>query len=543
MHNKIKHQRVRSTHTTVGLYSFVFAGKISVLAVLLLFVSFLIQPFHQALANESEPVEESVIADDVQPQEQESTEIANSQDDNDVTGDDSAITSEQNLDKENNGQENTEAIIDTSSQDDVDVLVEPESDPAEADSGGEEVLEPDPDIPIDEIPITATSSGESTTTPQSDGGDVVVSDDSEDVTVEPVPKAPTEYVITDENYYQFSKQSCVAVGEGTYHCSNNTDSVIDTDAVVFADKDKEEGDMEIFLRTVSGRVEQLSSNTLDDTSPHFDAESMKVVWQSLIDGRQQIIVYDLDEGEESQLTFSRNNNMEPKISKEGIVWQAWDGNDWEIMYFDGKYTDQITDNSSQDVAPVIEDGYILWSILGSNSQEAKVYSLDSGETLTITGHEGGSIVNPRFVLVYDTKFENGDVITQGFDPATGLSAPISAEPVSEPIKIPDVDPIGEIRALIQNKSSQKEDGGLDGVKTDNPEGDLGLMASSSATSSDTLNLKQIDMDVITEAPIFDNNFELTDYDLVIASDYLATSTNSKVNENFINNSSASSTQP
>src|SRR5690606_27206597 len=128
------------------------------------------------------------------------------------------------------------------------------------------------------------------------------------------------------------------------------------------------------------------------------------------------ILYDITEDEESQLTFSRTNNMEPKISRDGVVWQAWDDNDWEIMYFDGDFTTQITDNEVQDVAPVIEDGYVLWTILGRNTQEAKVYSLESGQTRTITGHDGGVIQNPRFVLVYDTKYDNGDIVTQGFDP-------------------------------------------------------------------------------------------------------------------------------
>ncbi len=542
MHNKVKHQRIRSTHTTVGLYSFVFAGKISVLAVLLLFVSFLIQPFHQVFANENLPVETAAVADSVEPQELISTEVPPPVE---ITQTGTSSISEPNYEQSigtslNNDESSTDSgqvLVDNG------VELEPESAPAEDDSGGNQSDIPDPDIPIKEIVDDDTaSSSEATTTPQDNRGDIVVVEETQNL-VDNISSGQPQQVSTDENYYQFGKQSCAAIGDGTYHCSVNTDSDVNTDAVVFAEKDKAEGDMEIFLRTASGRVEQLTNNAFDDTSPHFDAESMQVVWQSLIDGRQQIIVYDLDKGEETQLTFARSNNMEPKASKDGIVWQAWDDNDWEIMFFDGKYTDQLTENLAQDVTPVIEDGYVVWSILGNNNQEAKVYSIHSGETLTITGHEGGSVVNPRFVLVYDTKFENGDVVTQGFDPATGLSAPISAKPAPEPVKIPDVDPIGEIRALIQNKSSQKEHAAADGVKADNSDGDLGIIGTSSATSSDILNLKQPNLDTTVVSPLVDTNFELTDYDLVIASKYIATSTTSKVNNIFLEDSSASSTQP
>ncbi|MCA9363110.1 hypothetical protein KC851_02215, partial [Candidatus Kaiserbacteria bacterium] len=337
-------------------------------------------------------------------------------------------------------------------------------------------------------------------------------------------------LVTEENYFQFSKQSCVAVGDGTFHCSNKSVVPVDTDNAVFADKDAD-GDMEIYMRTTKGELKQLSDNDYDDTAPHLDLVSMRVVWQRMIQGRYQVISYDLETRQESQLTFSRTNNMDPKSSKEGIVWQAWDGNDWEIMFFDGEITDQITDNDIQDVTPVIEDGYILWSILGGEKSEARVYSLESGEIMTITGHEGGAVANPRFVLVYDTKFDNGDVVTQGFDPETGLSAPIAAKPADLPFDIPESDPVGEIRALIQNKSTQK-DKDVVTIKATSGDGELDL-ATSTATSSDTLNISNPSLDDIIDSgsPTTTEEFVLTDFDLVITK--TASSAPSEINEKLI----------
>lgn len=340
----------------------------------------------------------------------------------------------------------------------------------------------------------------------------------------------TRQLVTEENYYQFSKQSCVAVGDGTFHCTTKDPISLDPDAAIYAEQDAE-GDMEIYLRTSKGDIKQLTDNSYDDSSPAVDFASMRAVWQRLIDGRYQIISYDLETRTESQLTFSRTNSMEPKVSKEGIVWQAWDGNDWEIMFFDGTYTDQITNNDAQDVTPVIEDGYVLWSILGGEKQEARVYSLETGEMMTITGHEGGAVANPRFVLVYDTKFDNGDVVTLGFDPVTGLAQPVSAQPAELPFDIPEPDPVGEIRALIQNKSNQKDKEVVTELITDTDK-DLNL-AGATGTTSDTLVLDtEIDLEdeeaATTTPPA--PALELTEFDLVITKE--ASSTQSVINRPF-----------
>jgi hypothetical protein len=377
---------------------------------------------------------------------------------------------------------------------------------------GDDLSPPEPEIP----PESESPSDDDVDVPDTNTEEL---EETLEEAEDQVPATSTEMVVrveplvSEENFYQFSKQSCVAVGEGAYHCTNKDVSEIDLQSVAYAERG-EDGNMEIFLRTSKGKVKQLTDNTFDDTSPHYDAESMRVVWQRLIDGRQQIILFDIMEDEEAQLTFSKTNNMEPKVSDAGIVWQAWDENDWEIMLFDGTYTEQLTENEAQDVAPVIQDGYVLWNVLGGDEQQARVYSLDTKETTSIVGHEGGSIINPRFVLVYDTQFDNGDVVTQSFDPSTGLSEPIAAKPAPEPVNIPQTDPTGEIRALITNKSQKDE---LE-VGSDVPNAD-DTNASSTDSTPGTLNLAGASSSAPTAdiAPVIPEftPIELTEYDLVI----------------------------
>ena len=622
------------TVSSVRLYSVVFLSRKISLVVILLFMSFLIQPVHQAFANEAEAevnptslpaevenqlpdVEEDIsaskpevvekqtvdleedVVDEVETQVtqfeegnsdveeiSENTEAVAQDDDlNTVEVDEQFNTQGETSSSSENVADDNQSQVETNNASTTEETVDG-ADPDHSSAGGsggssDSTDETETASSTDEI----ASSTDEVVTEIEDDVDSISNDDEENNTVEEnVDNSPsdsdnndnntdsspqeddliddeaiengvnnlvdevvnevvnlTRQLVTEENYYQFSRQSCAPVGDGTFHCTMKTDLPYDSDSAVYAERD-EDGDMEIYLRTSKGDIKQLTDNDYDDSSPDVDLASMRVVWQRLIDGRYQIISYDLEEREETQLTFSRNNSMEPKVSKEGIVWQAWDGNDWEVLYFDGQFTDQITTNELQDVTPVIEDGYILWSVLGGKDAEARVYSLETGEILTISGHEGGAVTNPRFVLVYDTKFDNGDIVTQSFDPVTGLAKPIAAKPTELPFDIPEPDPIGEVRALIQNKSTDK-DKQVVTVHAPDTDSDLNL-ASTSATSTDTLNLNGLDdaFDIATTTDVVD--FELTEFDLVITNS--ATSSNSAMNKKFevvdVPDQTASSTQ-
>lgn len=458
-------------HRQAWLYSAVYAGRFSTLLVLLLFCAFLTQPLHQALASEPAPSESPTpVAADVQPQVQESPPVEES-----PPPDASP----------------PEPSINTPPPEPVD-QTGASSSPAESDNPSPAQ---NPDEQADTDVATTSDLALSQQDPNSSSTEVV----------------KIQSLVTDENYYQFTKQSCVEVGGGVYHCTSRKEEVDNSQSVVYSERDAG-GDMEIFLKTSKGSVKQITDNDYDDTSPNYDAESMRIVWQRQVDGRSQIVEYDIMDDKEIQLTYSKTNSMEPKVSKSGVVWQAWDNNDWEVMFFDGSYTEQITNNDSQDVAPVIQDKYILWNVLGGNEQQARVYSLDTKETVPIQGYEGGAIVNPRFVLVYDTQFANGDVVTQTFDPATGLSKPVAAKPGPAPVQIPNTDPTGEIRALITGKT-QKDEKDMGAVQTDDSGAGDG---NGTISGPGVLNLSASSTDAILAPAIATTtDFELTEYDLVI----------------------------
>ena len=507
--------------TQIWVYRVVHGTRLSVVAILLLFLSFLVQPFHQAYAQEAlnletetEDVDVANFASDVREQQSDTTantEVVEESEETtpatevpdsdevvpslvadlsdvstapisptntfestiDVTGTSTATTTNPVAPTNSNNSNAVTGSTDAATTTNPGVVTPVSTTTSTTTNPGTNINSDNSDINentdpsenADDQETNSNSGGSDESQDTVDTNDTDQTENSADQEELEDRVVEARSVTTNDNFYQFSRQSCVAVGDGTYHCSINTDEKIDANSTVYA-AIGESKTSEIFLRTKRGEVIQVTDNDTEDTAPFYDPESLQVVWQRAIGGRQQIISYDILSQEETQLTFSRTNNMEPKVSEAGIVWQAWDGNDWEVMYFDGDYTEQITDNLAQDVTPVIEDGYILWTVLGEKEQKARVYSIADKEILTIEGHDGGAIANPRFILVYDTLFDNGDVVTKGFDPVTGLSAPIAAKPAPAPLEIPTPDPIGEVIALVQNKSSNEDE--LLDVETDDP---------------------------------------------------------------------------
>ena len=289
-------------------------------------------------------------------------------------------------------------------------------------------------------------------------------------------------VTNNSNRHQFAESECVVVEDGAFYCVKDQETVSIEVDTAYVDTDAD-GDREIYLKRDRSDL-QLTNNTYEDAAPYYDAESGVVVFHRLIGGRYQIIVYDLERRTESQLTDTPENNMQPTAADGYVVWQRWRGGDWEIALFDGSTTTIITDNSYHDVAPSIRNGYVIWSTLNSGTEKMlSVYDLTTGRSSLINDPEGGHVENPRFVLVYDTTFENGDVITKQYDPVTGNISPLGSKPAPLPTDLPEPEPGGETRAIVRNKSSDPED--ITPEPTDRRAGRGGGSTAASTTASTT----------------------------------------------------------
>lgn len=284
----------------------------------------------------------------------------------------------------------------------------------------------------------------------------------------------------EKSYYQFGRNDCVAVGDGSFYCGSTTKDVEDSTDSIFAAPDKD-GDLEIYLN-LNGELSQLTDNNEDDAAPYYDPVSNSVVWHRLSQNdRYQIITLDLDSGEESQITHDAVNNMEPSRYGDYIVWQRW-VNNWEIILYDGSTTTQLTKNDIHDIAPSVNQNYVVWKTIVGDTQKIITYDLLSGKTQTLTETtDSDAVANMRLLYVFDSYTDTGDVITSGFDPKTGTLVPLNTIPTRLPDTLPKSDQTGETRALIQSKVT----GDREVVKfNDDGNNDLAKIASTTATQTD-----------------------------------------------------------
>ena len=346
--------------------------------------------------------------------------------------------------------------------------------------------------------------------------------DSEATQPDSVPVEVAATLINDENRFQFSATQCVSVGNGSYYCSNRTVGDGLTEEAVFV-APGESGFQDIWLRTTR-EIRNISNSQYDDGAPHFDSRSETVVWHSNRDGRWQIVSHDVRRGTTEILTNNSVNDMQPTRSGEVTVWQRWQQDAWQIVVHQDGEERILTNTTQHNIAPSINGQYVIWNTTNEQGERRiAVYDLETDLVSYIADTEGGRISNPRFVLVYDTTLPSGDVITQGFDPETGLVTPLSAIPAAPPPDIPSPDPLEETRALLQYKQQQEGE-----VKTvSQPEADskssaqidadIDIEPVSSTGTASTTALDDIDLASPTEP------LALSEYDLVVTP-YVASTT-------------------
>lgn len=345
-----------------------------------------------------------------------------------------------------------------------------------------------------------------------------IADTATSTEVAEIPEGETvelSAITNDQNRFVFGKSECVSAGDETFYCTKGVpDAAPVHEDRVFSAVDTD-GDKEIYTERNSV-ISKITDNDVDDDAPYFDELSNTIVWHRLIEGRYQVISYNIAESKETQITHDRFNNMEPHRYGKTTVWQGWVGNDWEIMMLEGDELTMLTDNTTHDITPSINGDHIVWQSFEGDAWKMKVYDIRTKEIHTIEDAQGGSIENPRFVLVYDTKLETGDVETRGFNLETGEVVSLGAKPATVPEDIPDPDQTGEKRAIVspviqpKTKIDESDDNGDDSTGGEPPvdsdaihEGDLvipQLTIDDEGSATTTQSSTSTERDLIIHAP-------------------------------------------
>lgn len=432
------------------IYRVVYGSRCIALATLVLLCAFLLQPVHRAFANESEPTDAEVLFLEGVLSDDESAAIP----DSDAV--EVLPLATENISDVSEATPSAD-VTDTETAD----AVEPE--PV---SGG--------DATTTETTETAATTSDIVFDNETAGlapSDFTATTTAVDPEATSSDAQPAVFTVESDTHVSFNKDDCTVVSDGSYYCKTAEEPAQQDRPDGFYSLPDADGDLEIYLQQDTD-LRQITHNTVDDASPHFDENSNTLVWHRSVQDRFQIFSLDLETGNETQLTVGDVNNMEPHRTGAYTVWQHWNGN-WDIVLHDGKETINVSNNAAQDISPSIRNGLVIWQrTTDEGDRTLELYTIKTGERTTIHDTDGGAISNPRMVVVYESMQANGDVLTKGYDLITGEIISLDQTAPVLPDTIPDPDDIGETRALIQGKTSSREDASefSDDILSDTPQG-------------------------------------------------------------------------
>jgi hypothetical protein len=134
----------------------------------------------------------------------------------------------------------------------------------------------------------------------------------------------------------------------------------------------------IFVWSATGRIQITELELTEDERPRI-SNNGNVVWLRFDGNDFEIFFY--DGTGTSQLTDNGFDDEYHQINDHGnIVWSGDAGGDWEIFYYDGTNITQITDNDFDDTRPQINSrNKIVWESYDGNDYEIFIYN---GVTIT-----------------------------------------------------------------------------------------------------------------------------------------------------------------
>ena len=313
---------------------------------------------------------------------------------------------------------------------------------------------------------TATTTNE--TNNSSGGGGGNDGDDSDTATTTATSTEATPY--TGE-LVQIGDTECMPINDGEFYCFKPDEVQPPTGDIgaarVVARPDKD-GDKEIFL--IDGeRMIQITYNTHDDFAPVYDDGSRRIAWHAMVKDRLQIMLHDRRTGETRQITSENFNSSNPHLYSGKLVWQSWIGDNWEIFMADKldkviPRITQLTDNKAHDMFPKVYDDFVTWQAQTRDSWHVVVYDYVNEHFSYVEKNRDGKYENPRFVLLFDNRNENGDVEVVGYDVATDEEVPLAPIPTDTPEPITPTRDTGEAIPNQTGSSTIKVSERRDGIE-------------------------------------------------------------------------------
>ncbi|GAB6185874.1 GEVED domain-containing protein [Thermopirellula anaerolimosa] len=87
------------------------------------------------------------------------------------------------------------------------------------------------------------------------------------------------------------------------------------------------------------------------------------------------------------LTLNSVNDYDFSVWQDRVVWETFDGQDWEIYLFDGTSTRRLTDNTTDDRFASIHGHYVVWSGFDGQDYEIYLYDINTDSTRKLTDND------------------------------------------------------------------------------------------------------------------------------------------------------------
>ncbi len=153
----------------------------------------------------------------------------------------------------------------------------------------------------------------------------------------------------------------------TTRISNNAvdemDPVVDGEWIVSRGYWGSSADIDLFLDNISGSLSRLlRTDWVDDVN--YSVKGNFVVWEKPDPaGGSDICLHDIAAGKTVNLTPGTQADGAPTMDGGRIVWQRWDGHDWELILHDiaSGATMQLTNNAFSDYSPHLAGPHLTWS--------------------------------------------------------------------------------------------------------------------------------------------------------------------------------------
>lgn len=163
-------------------------------------------------------------------------------------------------------------------------------------------------------------------------------------------------------------------------------------------------------------VRQFTDNNDQDYSPQINDQG-KVAWLGNVGRWNQRGEILLSDGKE--VTWLTDNKIKEKrnirINGEGqVVWEEYDGHDWEIFFDDGKTLLQLTDNATDDSAPQVNDkGEVVWCGIGEDVFRHQIFLYDGKSVKQFTAgtellyNNFNPQINNQGDIIWAARFKSG----------------------------------------------------------------------------------------------------------------------------------------